>query len=639
MHQWYFKKLEPGDENREPLQGEFFAGDSLEEAGKALVREGIQNSQDARLDKSKPVRVRITLRTGDKARSSDEVKEYFSTLDPHIRADNNGLRQSKLPAKEVPCSWLTFEDFNSTGLTGDVTTWSEPDKGTKNHFYHFFRAEGQTDKDQNQKGSWGVGKHLFWMTSRISTVLGLTKRHDDDKSYFFGKTILKTHRVGTERHRIGYFGIPDPDTPKFVLPCEDADPIERFIKTFDLKRSDEPGLSLVVPWPAEELDWRGLVNSVVVDYFFPILRGELEVELADNDNEVVLTKSNLTEFLGDANNNIQEDFGSLIELAVWANGRKPEDFVTLSMPRDDRAWKWEESLINEDDREKLAQRFHNNEFIAVRIPVTVRKSNDRKLVSQFDVFVRRSENQKRRRPVFIRDGLIISDIKSPYVTSAQSLVLCEHEHLAKMLRKAENPSHTEWHGSRLKEDYVHGVGTDLRFVINSVSELLRIVLSDDEKGDPSLLVDIFSIPKDAGLPEKKKRKKKKGKKDTDPDKPEIDRQPQKIQVAKKRGGFTISSMEDPVPAPYRVNVRIAYDVRRGNPIKKYSKSDFRLQSDDIEIRVEPASALKFGKKDNRLEFEVVEPSFSISVTGFDENRQVIVDARPEKIASENGEAE
>lgn len=638
MHQWHFKKLEPGDENREPLQGEFFAGDSLEEAGKALVREGIQNSQDARLDKSKPVRVRITLRTGNKAKSANEVAEYFSTLDPHIRADDNGLRQSKLPSKDDACSWLTFEDFNSTGLTGDVTAWAEPDKGTKNHFYHFFRAEGQTDKDQNQKGSWGVGKHLFWMTSRVSTVLGLTKRHNDGKSYFFGKTILKTHRVGSDRHRVGYFGTPDPNAGKFVLPCEDAERIKHFRETFDLKRSDEPGLSLVVPWPAEELDWRGLVNSVVVDYFFPILRGELEVELADNDNEVVLSKSNLAEFIGETGN-LQDDFGSLVELATWANSRTDKDFITLSMPRDNRAWKWDESLISDQHREMLAKRFHNNEFIAVRVPVTVRRSNDEKLVSQFDVFVRRTETQKRRRPVFIRDGLIISDVKSPYVTSAQSLVICEHEHLAKMLRKAENPSHTEWHGSRLKEDYVHGVGTDLKFVVASVYELLRIVLSDDEKGDPSLLADIFSIPKDVGLPKKKKRKKKKGKEDTKEDKPEIERKSQKIQVTKKLGGFSVASMEDPAPVPYRVNVRVAYDVRRGNPMKKYSKSDFRLQSDDIDIKVEPKSALKIGKKDNRLEFEVVEPAFSISVTGFDENRQIIVDARPEKFASENGESE
>ena len=181
MTQWHFKKLEPGDENREPLQGEFFAGDSLEEAGKALIREGIQNSQDARQDKSKPTRVRIALRSGKHAIKSSKAKRYFESLTPHIQANGNGLRPTKIPAKKSACDFLVFEDFNSSGLTGDVATWSEPKKGTKNHFYHFFRAEGQTDKDQNQKGSWGVGKHLFWMTSRISTCLLYTSPSPRDQ--------------------------------------------------------------------------------------------------------------------------------------------------------------------------------------------------------------------------------------------------------------------------------------------------------------------------------------------------------------------------------------------------------------------------------------------------------------------------
>lgn len=633
MTQWHFKKLEPGDENREPLQGEFFAGDSLEEAGKALIREGIQNSQDARQDKSKPTRVRIALRSGKHAIKSSKAKRYFESLTPHIQADGNGLRPTKIPAKQSACDFLVFEDFNSSGLTGDVATWSEPKKGTKNHFYHFFRAEGQTDKDQNQKGSWGVGKHLFWMTSRISTVFGLTIRKSDDKEYLFGKSILKTHRVGPEAHRIGYFGHKDPKTPKFILPGEDKDLIAEFKQTFDLKRSDEPGLSLVVPWPAEEVDWSSLVSSVVTDYFFPILRGELEVELSDSDNDLTLTKSNIKDVIVDHSAKIDEDLESLIELAFWANNCGEDEFITIKMPRNDRAWKWDESLVDDDGRQAIAKQFHDGEGIAIRVPVTVRTIDEKKHKSQFEIFVQRTENQKRRRPTFIRDGLIISDVKSPYVTSAQSLVICEHEHLAKMLRKAENPSHTEWHGSRLKDDYLHGVQTDLRFVVNSVNELLRILLSDDEKGDPSLLVDIFSIPKDAGLPQKKKKKKKKGDEDTEPDTPEIQKHLQKIQVTKKSGGFTITSAAQPAPVPFRVNVKVAYDVRRGNPMKKYSTSDFQLQSRDMKIEVDPPKAVKAAKKGNRLEFEVVNPEFSVTVTGFDENRQIIVDARPEKLAA------
>lgn len=45
---WHFNTRRPCDKAREPIQGEFFATDDISNPGEALVREGIQNSLDAR---------------------------------------------------------------------------------------------------------------------------------------------------------------------------------------------------------------------------------------------------------------------------------------------------------------------------------------------------------------------------------------------------------------------------------------------------------------------------------------------------------------------------------------------------------------------------------------------------------------
>jgi len=57
---WHFSAKRPSDKTRDPIAGEFFSSDAIKNAGEALVREGIQNSLDARLDKNAGVaKVRI----------------------------------------------------------------------------------------------------------------------------------------------------------------------------------------------------------------------------------------------------------------------------------------------------------------------------------------------------------------------------------------------------------------------------------------------------------------------------------------------------------------------------------------------------------------------------------------------------
>src|ERR1035438_4860664 len=59
--QWHFRPLVPGETTRDPIVGEFFATEAINNVGEALVREGIQNSLDAAL--KQPLHVRISVVT------------------------------------------------------------------------------------------------------------------------------------------------------------------------------------------------------------------------------------------------------------------------------------------------------------------------------------------------------------------------------------------------------------------------------------------------------------------------------------------------------------------------------------------------------------------------------------------------
>ena len=219
MAQWEFKPLIPGYTNRNPIHGEFFAADAISDPGMALVREGIQNSLDARRD-GEPVLVRILFSDGENAAKPQDVDPYFAGAWDHLHAADNGLHPDDLPQPDATCPFFLFEDFGTTGLEGDPAQAFHSRNGAKNHFYYFFRAEGQSDKDATDRGRWGVGKQVFPRSSRISTVFGLTVRNSDGQRLLMGKSVLLQHYVDEScPYQDGYFGKSSTPENPLVMPC------------------------------------------------------------------------------------------------------------------------------------------------------------------------------------------------------------------------------------------------------------------------------------------------------------------------------------------------------------------------------------------------------------------------------------
>ena len=288
---WHFSRKRPSDKTRDPIASEFFASDAIKDAGEALVREGIQNSLDARLTINGVCRIRIYVSAEQGAVDAEKHARWFDSAWPHYRAPKNGLKAGAI-SPERRCRYLVFEDFETTGLTGD-TEQHDPIDGQRNAFFYFFRAEGKTEKGGDDRGRWGIGKQVFPRSSRAQTFFGYSETKEGPA--LMGGCILKHHHddQGVCYKPDGYFGLQkqvDEDTLTVLI--RDPEVIDLFRNDFRLiRKSGQTGLSIIVPWldDGDEED-RGkqgfernaLSIAAISGYFIPILEGRLEVVVEDH---------------------------------------------------------------------------------------------------------------------------------------------------------------------------------------------------------------------------------------------------------------------------------------------------------------------------------------------------------------------
>ncbi len=624
---WQFNRMRRSDKARDPIQGEFFATEAISNPGEALVREGIQNSLDARRN-GENIMVRIRVSGTDAAVNRNTVSPFLDGLDEHLKAPGNGLRE--IPDNEDNCPVLVFEDFGTTGLTGDPAEW-KPQSGSNNHFYHFFRAEGRSAKGEKDIGRWGVGKQAFLRSSRINTVFGLTVRSDDRKKLLMGMAVLKSHDLNDTRYAPdGWLGRPTENGDDgLVLPVEAPCFIDQFTKAFDIQRGDDPGLTIVVPWYDLDLTDKNLVRAVLRGYFWPILRGQLEVIIEARSIETLLDANSLESEINKIGTYLEREMYPLIELAKWAGALNDSDFVLLARPDSSRAWQWSKELLPADSIDDLRQRYERGDKIALRVPVTVREKNEGPRETFFDVFISRDGSEQGGRPVFIREGIIIPDVRAPRTRGVRAIVNAEEGPIAAFLGDSENPAHTQWQhdGANFRGKYKSG-RSDLEFVKRAVHEIVNILCEQDKKEDRTLLADLFSIPAPSEKQESRTREKKKtedkGKEPPEPAPPEEPR-PRPFIIDRIEGGFVVRNGDmNGAPPPKALLIRAAYHVRRGNPFKKYHPADFDF-SKAMKTQIKGATARE--KKENRLRVKIDSKEFRIEVAGFDPKRDVRVEVR------------
>jgi len=234
--------------------------------------------------------------------------------------------------------------------------------------------------------------------------------------------------------------------------------------------------------------------------------------------------------------------------------------------------------------------------------------------------LRREEGLSPSRVDFLRGGLVVPKAGERVAGSVRGMVLVEDDALIALLGDAENPAHTEWHwrADKVKANYTHGPST-VRFVIKSASFLVSELSRAPEGIDEDALIQVFYLEE----PEKKPPEKPGDKESRKPD-PAPDSQPQPFSIDKREGGFKVSIAADWDKPVGLGGARVAYDVRRGNPFKRYDPLDFSLEGSALTIAIAGGTITRLAE--NNVEFSVDSDDFELVIKGFDPNRDLIVEA-------------
>jgi len=627
MAEWRFNKMGRADIRSNPVEGEFFTPEGLAEA---LVRESIQNSLDAKSDST--VLVLFSFHGGQNGLAPANAQRYLQGLMPHVAASNAGA-SDRIPHE---MSYILVEDFGTRGLSGDPSQATDStDLNAKNDFYYFWRNIGRSVKSATDRGRWGLGKTVFPATSRINSFFALSVCAGDPSPTLMGQAVLKTHPIGSDLFfPYGYFANFEDDG--FAMPLSDRD-TSQFKEDFHLSRRDEAGLSVVIPFPrAKDLQHDDVVRFAIIHYFYPILAGELMLEFNWSGQSTVLDRQSLRSVASRidwaAADMTREGVEATLDLASWAIDLPEAGFVSLHLAGETSIPRWDAELFDPVLLPTLQARFERNERIAMKVPLTIELAQPRsKVTSFFEVFFQRDPRLARGEDHYIRQGLTISGIHTLHDRKVRGFVVIRDPGLSTLLGDTENPSHTEWRdrSGHLEEGYIQGPSR-LRFVKKSLPSIVQFLSRPPSGLDEHLLEDIFSIdlPPDEVPPVRRPR----GDQPKPGDQPEIPPgeippavvRPFRIQQTK--GGFLIRGNPEFAQGVSTISVEVAYEVRRGNPFKKYQPFDFRL--DQSPIKIEANRATIDAVSNNKLQLTSESADFEVEVTGFDPRRDLRVRVVP-----------
>ena len=651
---WRFARMTPAEINQDPVQGEFFSREA--NLPGRLVREALQNSLDAKLG-GQPVTVRFVFSGNDGALPVDRAARYLQGLKEHVQAvvDAGGMVSSAsseedeeesaahdaLACFNKPMTYLVVEDFGTRGLRGDIHANSERERG--NDFWGFFRSVGISPKGENDAGSWGLGKWVFPDASIINAYLGMTQPEGEDKWLLMGMALLKTHHLDKIKYR--YYGSfaahsEKPDEDWFPLPVDSEDFVLDTAEDFNLERLEDPGLSVIVPYPRTDLVPAAIVRTVLTQYFLPIVRGDLVVEIVhpETGNRTIDSTSIMDEVqhitASNRDDESPESLHGVIELARWALEQGESAHIELP------ARKLAAALAKRADLDALRERYERGERLAFRLTAKVRaRKNDSAIDTNFRLYLEHDDRLDKGHDYFMRGPLRIPRMDHIERHKARALVLVDDvSPLGHMLRDAEGPAHESWdpHKQRLKDNWSGGY-QHVQDVRRATVQLLQRLIERPQERQLDALADLFpGDPSQIG----KRTSGKPGSTVTDALPKTPPPSPSPLQIDSPAGAFELKSTNSgEVSFAGAVwNLRFAYDTVSGNPFTAFEAGlrrgfpDFSLQEGSkLAVKADGCQCEITGA--NALRLVALEETFRLRISGFDE-RDVKVEVLKEKAAEE-----
>lgn len=634
---WIFKEKKPGDAKaRNPVSDEFFTDPELLTDASSLVREAIQNSLDAQIDKEQPVQIRFKV--GEKVLGNED---YFVGLEKHtIRT--LGSTQGKV---SKVCRYLVYEDFNTTGLWGDSNLdFIETAADKEEHSYTFFvHYEGEGSKSDGKKGKWGIGKIVFPMLSGLKTFFAYSVRSPEKapcgrENILLGQSIQRFHEIdGVPYYPDGWYvadsvGVPVPHHGEVA---------SAFAQDWGLKRElNETGLSILVPFIRPDLGIAQFRDAVIRQYFLAILAGELECSFEDEKGSIItLNSENITQVIEMIQNLTEGSPRDMTTYQVktaisgFSKATAEVEAIEIELPIDMVS----PSALNvpEEDIAAAIESLEEKGIALFKIYVKVPIPNGESLSRDyFEALLIQADGENSI--IYSREGILVPGTRAVKVRDFIVLVMVDEGALANLLGFAEGPAHEDWRDDTKKFKASFGAtgakkvraSWTLKAVRNFPKRLVELISrTEAQQLDREFFSDWFSLPNPG---------------DQDPDERIVDPDPdtRPISVPKpvpnfsvKDGVLRISSGSRSYALHSKVQIDLAYSVSRGNAFAKYSEIDFSLSDDKgINInhqtsvaKVNPQGVTISSANKNSLKFEINDPKqWSIEIPGFELYRDIEV---------------
>ena len=417
----------------------------------ALVRESIQNSLDAVLDKSAPVQVVFSFRE----MNGCDYPEFFS-LKEHIKgcldyySNNYNAKAIYEPmmkffadeAHHNHLGYIRVSDYNTKGMS------YEKDK-TDSPFYAFVRSAGVSAKDDTSAGgSFGFGKAAYYLLSPISTIMVSTCTKNGDR-FFEGASSLCTHTYkGKKKVAFGYYD--DQDGKPISI---EADIPAHF-------RRAEPGTDInILGFKMEYKDEavKEMIEAVLRNFWFAIYEGKLEV----NVNDVVnITKNTIADLM-------EEYFEGIEDNTRKAGYYNPRPYF---------------------DAVRFANTSSKYRLIEDKLP----------LLGHVCFYVFKCKGAVDKIAYMRAPQMLVYSQKNKTNYGMYGVFYCDSEEGNDLLRNMENPAHTEWKATNWRSrGHQNGMGRQvLRELDEFINECLNEVFSLKDKIalDIKGLEDFLYIP-------------------------------------------------------------------------------------------------------------------------------------------------
>lgn len=379
-----------------------FAKDPFE----SLAREVCQNSIDARAkDSDKPSIVHFKtfkLKTEDVPgidllkKNVQNCLDYCKSLNNDSEATDLQTMLNLLNQDYLEC--LRVSDFNTTGLIGVDTN------KTDSPFFLLTKGSGSTNKHDGQAGSKGIGKYAAFAVSNLNTVFYSTKTLDS-KEGGMGISKLRSAPISEDdpyllTTGIGYYAL------------DKNMPIKHPLLLDKNYKRDTTGTDVfILGVELDELTIEKIVYTILDSFMYAILNNNVEVKV-ENYN---INKDTLEEYL-----NIE--FLDKVEIGEKAKKALLAQYELLSS---------DEILF---ETIKLP-----NDYGEIKIKVKLYDPQTNDIVSnQCDIIRHPYMKIKKYAP------------EIPCLYSAVCVI--EDPSINEMLRKIENPQHTEWEVEQLITD-------------------------------------------------------------------------------------------------------------------------------------------------------------------------------------------